>query len=112
MNKIIRTFILIFAISFLSGQVLAQSKKPAWAATPKLDKQIAAAKKAKDKAKFEKLVKTKRAVLAKRKKIMATPKLDKEIATAIKANNKPKVSKLKRQKRAVIAKRIAEMKSK
>ncbi len=64
----------------------------------------------KDKAKFERLVKTKRAVLAKRKKIMATPKLDKEIATAIKANHKPKASKPKSQKRAVIAKSIAEKK--
>ena len=64
MNKIIRIFILISAMSFLSGQVLAQSN---WMKTPKLDKQIVAAKKAGDKAKVQKLVKTKRAVIAKRK---------------------------------------------
>ena len=110
MNNIIKTIILIFAMSFLSGQVLAQSKVPLWAATPKLDKQIAVAKKANDKAKLQKLVKTKRAVLAKRKKMMATPKLDKQIAAARKAKDKAKLRKLQKTKRAVISKRMAGLK--
>ena len=109
-------------MSFLSGQVLAQSN---WMKTPKLDKQIVAAKKAGDKAKVQKLVKTKRAVIAKRKaeqahsgkgqpkpNWMKTPKLDKQIAAAKKAGDKAKVQKLVKTKRAVIAKRKAKINSK
>tara|TARA_B110000503_G_scaffold141837_1_gene236619 strand:- start:232 stop:507 length:276 start_codon:yes stop_codon:yes gene_type:complete len=91
-------------MSFLSGQVLAQS-------TPKLDEQIAVAEK-----EVQELVKKKEAVLAKRKakqaevksNLMATPKLDKQIAAAKKAGDKAKVQKLIKQKRAVIAKRKAK----
>ena len=121
MNNIIKIIILIFAMSFLSGQVLAQSKKPAWAATPRLDSQIVAAKKAlvdsnrvfgQNRAKYQSLLKAKKAVLAKRKKIMATPKLNKQIVAAQRAKDKAKVQELVKRKKAVIAKRIAEMKSK
>ena len=111
MNNIIRIFILIFAMSVLSGQVLAQSvsneeinyiiKNEIWSATRTLDKQIRAAQKAGNKAEVNKLFKTKKAVLVKRKKIMATRTLDKQILA-----NKVEYTKLIKTKKNVRAKKI------
>ena len=110
MNNIIRIFILIFAMSVLSGQVLAQSvsndeinyiiKNEIWSATRTLDKQIRAAQKAGNKAEVIKLKKLKKTVLAKRKIIMATPELNQKINAAIANYNN-----IIKAKKALLAKR-------